>query len=78
MVRGKASKQIFGTLCSSVNNLRGSTKLPRALSGHRKMRLGSLVAPSGGCTQSEGETLDLLPQLSGYRAESDTRRSPPR
>ena len=25
-----------------------------------KIRLGSLVAPSGWCTQSEGETLDLL------------------
>ena len=32
----------------------------RALSRDCKVKLGSLLAPSGRCTQSEGETLELL------------------
>jgi len=35
-------------------------RLHRALSRDPKIRLGSLVAPAGGHTQSKGETLDLL------------------
>ena len=34
--------------------------LHRASSRGPKIRLGSLIAPSGGRMQSEGETLDLL------------------
>jgi hypothetical protein len=34
--------------------------LHRALSRDPKIRLGSLVTPSGGRMQSKGETLDLL------------------
>jgi hypothetical protein len=34
--------------------------ISRALSRDPKIRLGSSVAPSGGCTQSERETLDIL------------------
>ena len=53
----KASK---GAWKSSINDIPRSTRLHRALSRDPKIRLGSLVAPSGGRTQSEGETLDLL------------------
>jgi hypothetical protein len=35
-------------------------RIHRALSRGSKIRLGSLMAPSGLCTQSEWETLDLL------------------
>ena len=48
------------SFCSSINDLPRSARLHRALSRDPKIRLGSLVAPSGGRTQSEGETLDLL------------------
>jgi hypothetical protein len=37
-----------------------SAKLHRALSKDPKIKLGSLVAPKGWCTQSEEETLELL------------------
>ena len=43
-----------------LSELPRSARLHRALSRDPKIRLGSLVAPSGGHTQSEGETLDLL------------------
>jgi hypothetical protein len=43
-----------------MNDLPRSARLHRALSRDPKMRLGSLMAPSGERTQSEGETLDLL------------------
>ena len=49
-----------------VPRLRMSIAIPllplqhRAQSRDPKIRLGSLVAPSGECMQSEGETLDLL------------------
>jgi hypothetical protein len=56
----KASKEIWRAFCSSINNLTRSARLHRALSRDPKIRLGSLVAPSGEHTQSEGETLDLL------------------
>ena len=43
-----------------MNDLPRSARIHRALSRDPKINLGSLVAPSGLCTQSEGETLDLL------------------
>ena len=55
----KASKT-WRTFCSSVNDLPRSARLHRALSRDPKIRLGSLVAPFGECTQSKGKTLDLL------------------
>ena len=56
----KASKETWRTFCGSINNLPRSARLHRALSRDPKARLGSLVAPTGEHTQSEGETLDLL------------------
>jgi hypothetical protein len=56
----KASKATGSTFCSSVNDLPRSARLHRAPSRDPKIRLGSLVAPSGGCTESEGEIMDLL------------------
>jgi hypothetical protein len=43
-----------------LSDLPRSARLQRALSRDPKIRLGSLVAPSGGHTQSKGETLDIL------------------
>ena len=57
----KASKETWRTFCSAINDLPRSVRLHKALSRDPKIRPGSLVAPSGGRTQSEGETLDLLP-----------------
>ena len=51
----KASKNAWRTFCSSINDLPGSARLHRVLSRDPKVQLGSLVAPSGGCTQSEGK-----------------------
>jgi len=56
----KASKETWRTFCSSVNDIPRLARLHRALSRDPKTRLGSLVAPTGQCMQSEGETLDLL------------------
>ena len=56
----KASKETWRTFCSSVNDLPRLARLHRALSKDPKVRLGSLVAPTGECTQSEGETLDHI------------------
>jgi len=56
----KASEETWRTLCSSINDLPRSARLHGALSRDPKARLGSLVAPMGERTQSEGETLDLL------------------
>ena len=56
----KASKETWRTFCSSVNDLPRSARLHRALSRDPKTRLGSLVAPTRECTQSKGDTLDLL------------------
>ena len=56
----KASREIWRTFCSSIIDLPRSAKLHRALTRDPKIRLGSLVAPTGQCTQTEGETLDLL------------------
>ena len=56
----KASKNVWRTFCSSINDLPRSARLHRALSRDPKIKLGSLVAPLGRHTQSEGETLELL------------------
>jgi hypothetical protein len=56
----KASRNAWRTFCSSINDLPRSARLHRALSRDPKTKLGSLVAPSGRHTQSEGETLELL------------------
>jgi hypothetical protein len=56
----KACKNARRTFCSSINDLPRSARLHRALSRETKIKLESLVAPSGRRTQSEGETLELL------------------
>jgi hypothetical protein len=56
----KASKETWRAFCTSTNELLMAARLHRALSKDPKVRLGSLMAPSGAHTQSEGETLDLL------------------
>jgi hypothetical protein len=48
------------TFCSSINDLPRSARLHRALARDPDIRLGSLMAPSGGRTQSKGETLDIF------------------
>ena len=52
----KASKNAWRTFCSSINDLPKAARVHRALSRDPKIKLGSLVAPSGRRTQSEGET----------------------
>jgi len=56
----KASKGTWRAFCSFIEDLPRSARLHRALSRDPKIKLGSLVAPSGSRTQSEGETLELL------------------
>jgi hypothetical protein len=56
----KASKETWRAFCTSKNELPRAARLHTALSKDPKVRLGSLVAPSGECTQSEEETLNLL------------------
>ena len=56
----KASRNASRTFCNPINDLPRSARLHRALSRYPKIKLRSLVAPSGGRTQSEGETLELL------------------
>jgi len=56
----RASEETWRTFCSSINDLPRAARLHRALSRDPKIRLGSLATPSGGRTQSDGETLDLL------------------
>jgi hypothetical protein len=56
----KASKETWRAFCTSINELPRAARLPKALSKKPKVRLGSLVAPSGERTQSTEETLDLL------------------
>jgi hypothetical protein len=56
----KASKENLRTFCSSINDLPRSARLYRAPSRDPKVRLGSLLAPSGRRTQSERQTLDCL------------------
>jgi len=56
----KASTETWRTFISSVNDLPRPARIHTALSKDSKIRLGSLVAPSGLRMQSDGETLDLL------------------
>jgi hypothetical protein len=56
----KASKNAWRAFCSSTDDLPRSAKLYRALSRDPKIKLGSLVTPTGRRTQSERETLELL------------------
>jgi hypothetical protein len=56
----KVSKETWRAFCISINGLPRVARLHRALSKGPKVRLGSLVAPSGKRTQSEEETLDLI------------------
>jgi hypothetical protein len=50
----KASKDAWRTYTSSINDLPSSARLLRALSMDAKIKLGTLVAPSGRRTQSKG------------------------
>jgi hypothetical protein len=56
----KASKETWRTFCSSMKDLPRSARLHKALSKGPQIKLGSLVAPTGERTQTEGETLDHL------------------
>jgi len=56
----KASKNAWRAFCSSIDDLPRSARLHRTLSRDPKIKLGSLVAPTGRRTQSEEETLELL------------------
>ena len=56
----KASKGTWRAFYSSIDNLPRSARLHRVLSRNPKIKLGSLVAPSGRRTQCEGKTLQLL------------------
>ena len=56
----KASKNAYRAFCSSTDVLPTSARIHGALYRDPKITLGSLVAPTGMRTQSEGETLELL------------------
>jgi hypothetical protein len=56
----KASKEAWRSFVSSVNDLPRAARIHKVLSRDSKIRLGSLVTPSGLSTQTERETLDLL------------------
>jgi hypothetical protein len=56
----KASNKAWRTFCNAVNDLPMSTRLKKALSRDPKIKLGYLMALSGMCTESKGETLELL------------------
>ena len=78
----KASKNAWRGFCSSIDDLPRSARLHRALSRDPKIKLGSLVAPTGRRTQSKGETLELLlithfPQLRDYTGVSSSCSRPP-
>ena len=52
-------------LLQLIGDLPRSARLHRVLSRDPKVKLGSLAAPSGGRTRSEGETLELF-NICGY------------
>jgi hypothetical protein len=54
---GKASNEAWRIFCNSINDLPMSVKLQRGLSRDPEIKLGYLVALSGMCTESKGETL---------------------
>jgi hypothetical protein len=69
-----ASRNSWRTFCSSIDDLPKSARLHTALSKDTKIKLGSLVVPSGR-TQSEGETLELLlTTLSRFRGYTGVSR----
>jgi hypothetical protein len=53
----KASKETWRAFCTSINELPTAARLHRALSRDLKVRLGSLVAPSGGVLSLRGKHL---------------------
>ena len=56
----KASKNAWRAFCSPTDDLPRSARLHRAISRDLKIKLGSVVDPTGRRTQSEEETLKLL------------------
>jgi len=56
----KASKDAWRAFCNSVNDLPMSARINTACSRDPRIKLVSLVAPSGRHTQSEGENLEFL------------------
>ena len=52
----KASKDAWRNFCNSINDIPMSMRLHRALSRDPKIKLGSLLAPSGRHTQFKRET----------------------
>jgi hypothetical protein len=56
----RASRETWRSFVSSINELPRAGRIHKALSRGSKIRMGSLIAPSGLRTQSEEETLDLL------------------
>ena len=77
----KASKETRRTFCSSINDLPKTARLHRALSRDPKIRLGSLVAPSGVYAIRRGNpgsrACYSLPQFICYGEGSDTCRCLP-
>jgi len=56
----KASKSAWRAFCSSIDDLPSSARLHTAHSRDPKIKLGSMVAPSGRRMQSARESLELL------------------
>jgi hypothetical protein len=56
----KTYRETWRPFVSSVNDLPRAARTHRGLSRDSKIKLGSLVAPSGLCTQSEGGNLGSL------------------
>ena len=56
----KASRNAWRVFCSSIEDLPRSAKLHRALSKDPKIKMVSLMDPTGRRTQSEEETIELL------------------
>jgi hypothetical protein len=56
----RASRETWRSFVSSIHELPRAARIHKPLSRGSKIRMGSLVAPSGLRTQSEEETLDLL------------------
>ena len=56
----EALENAWRAFCSSTEDLPRSPRLHRALPRDPKIKLGSLVAPTGRQTQSKEETLELL------------------
>jgi len=75
----RASRETCRSFISSVNDLPRAVRIHKALSRDSKIRLSSLVAPTGLRTRSEGETLDLLLDThfpESFRAEGEVLPAP--